>query len=286
MDLRARLLPGQGPWGVYVGAYAFTAYDLDTYDDYDGDYAFVAVHNGFALASEREVVKSEFAAWAGDKWIKHEEIKKEEYDAGFDKYGPAGPYWSKDFDVTPEKVAHNYPGQKVLTRVEVTEASYAKAPKDTGSDVNGEQYVEDGPTPISQEEYKKLLAEKGDGKFLGKLAVTKDANGVETAWFKTSYYLKQWVKSGTTVRYFRDHYILGIAKDLGRLGDVVGGQGFAWNQPLGQQVTAFGYPSAPTPTATARSPASRPSGAAARPVRRAFRSTRSRSRRTRCSSAP
>ncbi|GAA2900916.1 hypothetical protein GCM10020220_107860 [Nonomuraea rubra] len=122
---------GKAPWGVYVGAYAFTAYDLDTYDDYDGDYAFVAVHNGFALTGSKEVVKSEFHAWGGDKWVKHEEIKKEEYDAGFDKYGPAGPYWSKDFDVTPEKVAHNYTGEKILTKVEVTESAYGKAPKDT-----------------------------------------------------------------------------------------------------------------------------------------------------------
>ncbi|MGP4098696.1 trypsin-like serine peptidase [Nonomuraea sp. KM90] len=238
---------GKAPWGVYVGAYAFTAYDLDTYDDYDGDYAFVAVHNGFALTGQKEVVKSEFAQWAGDKWVKHEEIKKEEYDAGFDKYGPAGPYWSKDFDVTPEKVGHSYTGQKVLTKVEVTEATYAKAPKDSASDVNGEQYEQVGPTPISQEEYRKLLSLKGDGKYLGKLDVTKNSAGTETAWFDTRYYLKQWVKAGTTVRYFRDHYYIGLAKDLGRLGDVVGGQGFAWNQPLGQQVTVFGYPSAPHP---------------------------------------
>ncbi|MBB6546332.1 trypsin-like serine peptidase [Nonomuraea rubra] len=238
---------GKAPWGVYVGAYAFTAYDLDTYDDYDGDYAFVAVHNGFALTGSKEVVKSEFHAWGGDKWVKHEEIKKEEYDAGFDKYGPAGPYWSKDFDVTPEKVAHNYTGEKILTKVEVTESAYGKAPKDTASDVNGEQYEQAGPNPISQEEFKKLTAEKGDGKFLGKLTATKDANGNETAWFETRYYIKQWVKAGKTVRYFRDHYYIGLAKDLGRLGDVVGGQGFAWNQPLGQQVTVFGYPSAPHP---------------------------------------
>ncbi|MFC4112573.1 trypsin-like serine peptidase [Nonomuraea zeae] len=238
---------GKAPWGVYVGAYAFTAYDLDTYDDYDGDYAFVAVHNGFSLTTSKEVVKSEFGQWAGDKWVQHEEIKKEEYDAGFAKYGAAGPYWSKDFDVTPEKVGHSYTGQKVLTKVEVSEADYAKAPKDTASDVNGEQYEQVGPTPISQEEYKKLADLKGDGKFLGKLDVTKNASGGETAWFETHYYIKQWVKAGKTIRYFRDHYFIGIAKDTGRLGDVVGGQGFAWNQPLGQQVTVFGYPSDPHP---------------------------------------
>lgn len=42
------------------------------------------------------------------------------------------------------------------------------------------------------------------------------------------------------------HYIL-QAKDVGRLGDNVGGQGFAWNQPGNRTVRTFGYPSAPHP---------------------------------------
>ncbi|MGW4643868.1 trypsin-like serine peptidase [Sphaerisporangium sp. NPDC004334] len=36
-------------------------------------------------------------------------------------------------------------------------------------------------------------------------------------------------------------------KDVGRLGDNVGGQGFAWNQKIGQTVYAFGYPAGPHP---------------------------------------
>ncbi|NUP83583.1 MAG: hypothetical protein HOV96_39260, partial [Nonomuraea sp.] len=44
-----------------------------------------------------------------------------------------------------------------------------------------------------------------------------------------------------------DHYFIGMAKDMGRLGDVVGGQGFAWNQPRGQKVMVFGYPGDPHP---------------------------------------
>ncbi|MFC4536086.1 trypsin-like serine peptidase [Sphaerisporangium dianthi] len=36
-------------------------------------------------------------------------------------------------------------------------------------------------------------------------------------------------------------------KDTGRLGDNVGGQGFAWNQKIGQTVYAFGYPAGPHP---------------------------------------
>ncbi|WP_373291528.1 trypsin-like serine peptidase, partial [Sphaerisporangium melleum] len=36
-------------------------------------------------------------------------------------------------------------------------------------------------------------------------------------------------------------------KDVGRLGDNVGGQGFSWNQKIGQSVYAFGYPAGPHP---------------------------------------
>ncbi|MEU4577070.1 serine protease [Nonomuraea sp. ATR24] len=42
------------------------------------------------------------------------------------------------------------------------------------------------------------------------------------------------------------HYIL-LSKDAGRLGDNVGGQGVAWNQPPNRTVRTFGYPSAPHP---------------------------------------
>ncbi|MBF8193162.1 hypothetical protein ITP53_47345 [Nonomuraea sp. K274] len=42
-------------------------------------------------------------------------------------------------------------------------------------------------------------------------------------------------------------YYLLLSKDAGRLGDNVGGQGFAWNQPAGRPVRAFGYPAAPHP---------------------------------------
>ncbi|MFI7689280.1 trypsin-like serine peptidase [Nonomuraea sp. NPDC049655] len=43
------------------------------------------------------------------------------------------------------------------------------------------------------------------------------------------------------------HYYILLSKDAGRLGDAVGGQGFAWNQPTGKFVRTFGYPAAPHP---------------------------------------
>ncbi|WP_433244667.1 trypsin-like serine peptidase [Streptosporangium sp. CA-135522] len=42
-------------------------------------------------------------------------------------------------------------------------------------------------------------------------------------------------------------YYVVLSKDVGRLGDNVGGQGFTWNQSTGKPVYAFGYPQAPHP---------------------------------------
>ncbi|MER5621147.1 hypothetical protein ABT061_08905 [Streptosporangium sp. NPDC002544] len=43
------------------------------------------------------------------------------------------------------------------------------------------------------------------------------------------------------------HYYILLSKDVGRLGDNVGGQGFTWNQKTGKPVYVFGYPAAPHP---------------------------------------
>ncbi|GAA2323599.1 hypothetical protein GCM10010149_91090 [Nonomuraea roseoviolacea subsp. roseoviolacea] len=43
------------------------------------------------------------------------------------------------------------------------------------------------------------------------------------------------------------HFYILLSKDAGRLGDNVGGQGVAWNQPTGKTVRAFGYPAGPHP---------------------------------------
>ncbi|MET8146001.1 hypothetical protein ABZU32_37330 [Sphaerisporangium sp. NPDC005288] len=230
------------------------------YEDYDSDYAFVTVYNGINYAGEKEVTKSTFDSWKGDKYAKDEKITKEEYDKLVEKYGPNGPTWTKVSDsvesvavpTNPAPTAQNLPkyiseginGVK-LTGVEVVKSTYDKAPK--GFD-NGTQFPEiSDKVAISQEEYKTLLAQKADGKFLGELTVTKDANGTETAWFKQSFFVKKWVKTSTATEYYVTHYFIIYYKDAGRLGDNVGGQGFTWNQKVGQPVYVFGYPAAPHP---------------------------------------
>ncbi|GAA5041121.1 hypothetical protein HNP84_002425 [Thermocatellispora tengchongensis] len=245
---------GKAPWGIYVGQTAFTHYDLATYEDFDRDYAFVAVYNGVQFAGKKEVVKSEFNAWAGGKWIESEPIDAKEYAEGLDKYGVEGPYWKKlsDPDVQTvgkpadadkhieEYIATGRNGVK-LTAVEVSEGVYNKAPK--GLDNNAKFERKSGAVvAISLEEYRELAKAKADGNFLGTLTATKDKNGNEIAWYKSQFYIKKWVKTSVKELYFRDHYFIGLAKDVGRLGDVVGGQGVAWNQPVSQKVYAFGYP--------------------------------------------
>ncbi|GLW06284.1 hypothetical protein Misp01_14140 [Microtetraspora sp. NBRC 13810] len=245
---------GKAPLGIYVGQTAVTHYDFDNYEDFDRDYAFVAVYNGVQMTDKKEVVKSAYTAWAGDKWVESKPVSADDYNAGVDKYGPEGPFWKKLSDPEIATVAKpadaqqkfdeylkddGYKGVKVAA-VEVTEATFNAAPG--GFDNNSKFLTKTTKLPISQEEYKSLLAQKADGKFLGKLEATKDKNGNETAWFKTQYFTKKWVKSTVKELYFADAYYVGIAKDLGRLGDVAGVQGLAWNQPVAQSVYAFGYP--------------------------------------------
>ncbi|MDX3105180.1 trypsin-like serine peptidase [Nonomuraea angiospora] len=258
---------GKAPWGIYVGKQAFTHYDFDVYEDYDRDYAFVTVYNGVSLSGKTsKVLPSEYKAAVAKGavgYVKETTITKEEFDAGFDKYGESGPYKSKVVDPKVETVAkpsdvtngnvEDYikgegPTKGVqLTSAEVSKSVYDAAP--SGFD-NGAKFERlSTEVPISKEAYDSLVAAKGDGKFLGTLRVEKNSAGTETAWFKTQYYIKKWIKSTAQVKYWvEDYYLVDIAaKDNGRLGDNVGGQGFAWNQPTGKPVRVFGYPAAAHP---------------------------------------
>ncbi|GAA3474187.1 hypothetical protein [Nonomuraea roseola] len=257
---------GKAPYGLYVGKQAFTHYDFSIYEDFDRDYAFVTVYNGIGGGASKasQVTKGEFDKHVGPKWVDEKDITAAEYSAGVDKYGENGPFKSKAVDPKVETVAkpddvktgedakkyqdadgHN--GVK-LVGVEVTKGQYTAAPD--GLDNNAKYLGLTGsPLSISKEEYDQLSAAKADGKFLGELTVTKDANGNATAWFKQQFYIKKWVKATAQTRYWVETYYVADVKfvDNGRLGDVVGGQGFAYNQPTGKYVRTFGYPYAEHP---------------------------------------
>ncbi|MFE3455444.1 hypothetical protein ACFXJ8_41675 [Nonomuraea sp. NPDC059194] len=216
----------------------------------------------------KQVNKGEYDAYKGKKELKVEKVTEEEYKAWESKYGPDS-VTTKTTDGTPKKVGHDYkPGkdeEKILTGVEVSGYDFGKAGADTVDDKNGEQCpemtvgekcldaaggkpVSNGKQTISKGEYDELVAKKAKGEFLGEV---KAENG---GWYKQQFFTKQWVVvPAKTVEYFKiTGYLIyvdasGTLVDLGRLGDNVGGQGFAYNQPTGKIVRTFGYPYAEHP---------------------------------------
>ncbi|MEV5412507.1 hypothetical protein AB0K60_27195 [Thermopolyspora sp. NPDC052614] len=233
---------GKAPWGVYVGKQAWTHYDFSVYEDYDKDYAFVNVYNGFSVADKVEVNKDDFDKWTGDKWVESKEISYTEYKDILDKYGPKAPVWSKT-EKNAEKTGPAIGNH--LGRIEVTEAQWNAAPWPSGNQwwkwANGTKSLPKTKS-LTEAEYEKLLDEKAAGNVLGK--VWKDSAG---NFFLTQYFVHQWYKKSTTVKYYLDFFYIGKVKDVGTLSKNVGAQGFAWNQKRGKTVFAFGYPSAPHP---------------------------------------
>ncbi|GII92518.1 trypsin-like serine peptidase [Sinosporangium siamense] len=92
---------GKAPYGIYVGKQAVTSYALDVYEDYDQDYAFVAVYNGFSEIGAKDVDRKDYSEWNGVKRSYSEEIidipggktAQEQYNEGAAKY--PGDYWTK-----------------------------------------------------------------------------------------------------------------------------------------------------------------------------------------------
>ena len=242
---------GKTPYGIYVGKTAWTHYDFDVYEDYDRDYAFVTVYNGVFFGGSKQVTGAEYEKFVGPKYVKDAWITEAEYNALKDKYGPNGPQFTVPEANGTDKVAHDYPGAKYLSYVEVTEAGYAEALKNTvfdGKAKNGEAAAPPNGKivkKLTEAEYKELLAKKGSGGFLGKVEEVKQGN-IVVGWQSTQYYVNQWYKKDA-VKFGVHSYFIELSKDAGRLGDNVGGQGFAWNQKTGQPVYVFGYPEGPHP---------------------------------------
>ncbi|MFB4285132.1 serine protease [Nonomuraea sp. MTCD27] len=233
---------GKSPWGIYVGKQAFTHYDFDVYEDYDRDYAFVTVYNGVKLDGGKatKVTINEFkAAQAKGQVtdIKAAEVSKDEYESAVkdpNKY----PYYEMKPGTAKKVTGPDYPGA-VVDKKEVSKADYeaAKA-KGVG---RGQGFIYGDPVAenVDKDTWTKYdgPGDKGDGP-------DKFGN-----YYITHYYVQEWYVPGTDAKYYRvDYYVIeDFAKDAGRLGDNVGGQGFAWNQPTGKPVRVFGYPAAPHP---------------------------------------
>ncbi|TXK38537.1 serine protease [Nonomuraea sp. C10] len=220
---------GKTPYGVYVGKQAFTHYDFDVYEDFDRDYAFVTVYNGIGgtLNKPKQVTKAEFEAYKGDKDVKQTQVSFDEYKKG--RLDPkTTEYYSVDPGSRAQKVGPDYPGA-VVEKKEVSKRDWWRAPV---GKANGAKYGEPETVSVTKREYE---AYRGPGE----KAVDRAGN-----YTITRYYVQQWYKPGTEFKFLRTDYYIIVheVKDAGRLGDVVGGQGFAWNQPTGKYVRTFGYP--------------------------------------------
>ncbi|MGW0486344.1 hypothetical protein [Nonomuraea sp. NPDC003214] len=225
---------GKTPYGIYVGKTAYTHYDYAVYEDNDRDYAFVTVYNGIQVGGgePKAVSQAEYEKFNGAKFTKNYTISKAEYDKCVDLHGKeTADCQAKTTDL--EDLAGPGHPEAVIVRKEVTKEQWDAAPKKDAGNVQGRQsalYPQvDYVTKTEYENYKGLGYRKIDDK--GNYTITR-------------YGLVYWVKQSKQVDYFKTVFYVvdGFIKDVGRLGDNVGGQGIAWNQKTGSKVFVFGYP--------------------------------------------
>jgi hypothetical protein len=222
---------GNAKWGIYVGKQAFTHYDFDNYEDFDRDYAFVTVYDGIGgvLNKPKQVKVSEYNAYQGEKFTKDYPISAADYQKCKDLNGGETPdCWAKTTDIEDLAGPDHPDSVKVLK--EVTKEQYDAAP--TGQKNGAKAVNATVEEHVTESEYKSY-----SGPGYRKI----DEKGNFTI---THYFLKYWVKKSTKIDYFRTEFFIVVheVKSVGRLGDNVGGQGFAWNQPTGKYVRTFGYP--------------------------------------------
>nr|BFE83236.1 hypothetical protein GCM10020093_058370 [Planobispora longispora] len=236
---------GKAPWGIYVGAKVNMHYDFDVYEDYDRDYAFVNVYNGIKQQPEKEVDYKTFKAHVDKGGVGREEPRTVDFET-YDRWTQKGGIGKVENVSSEDQVGPQYNGA-IAVAVEAEKWDWDKASGDVYG-LKDDKVTRDG----------KVLDQKDWPKSGSKLETrTENVTKAEYEAYKgpgyrkiddrgnytiTHYYVVKYIKKTSSVKYviFR-HYITAIA-DAGRLGDNVGGQGFAWNQRTGKKVFAFGYP--------------------------------------------
>ncbi|WP_068926803.1 trypsin-like serine peptidase [Planobispora rosea] len=236
---------GKAPWGVYVGQTAFAHYNFAVHEDFDHDYAFVAVYDGIQLGGGKVVSKTDWDRHTGAKGVEKivKKVTREQYE---DWVGRTAQVGIIEDAVAPQTVGPEAKGAvyqpKEVTRDEYADAAGVGGP--TAVKIGAQAFSE--TVSITKEAHDAYVAkQKGTywpagESFKGHAAPSADGKG----WTLTRYYTKAWTIPGSEAEYYTvDYvYVIGLIKNVGRLGDVVGGQGFAWNQKPGQPVFAFGYP--------------------------------------------
>ncbi len=218
---------GKTPWGIYVGKQAFTHYDYDVYEDGDRDYAFVTVYNG--VLPESVTKTRDYSETFDTK--KEAENKKAELESSPStvrasvtvaevrsrKVVPVG---------TPESVQVWNIDIAEFVRLNPNLPRAGNGPWTPGTGVDDDVANQEPPgwQPGEDDDHKTYRFTRGIG--------------ASTRWVTRTY----WANYDLDYRVTGKLYQIGL-KDVGRLGDNVGGQGLAYNQKVGKPVFVFGYPS-------------------------------------------
>ncbi|WP_260616058.1 serine protease [Microbispora sp. KK1-11] len=224
---------GKTPWGIYVGKQAFTHYDYDVYEDGDRDYAFVTVYNGVLPTS-----------LTADGYSKVFETQQEAKDAAAAIENNKNTAGSK-LAISPVLDTDH------VKPLNVPESQKTYVTADAFHQLNiGKNIFSDGPwMPGTGADDAETTKEAYD-------SVQKPGSNRLTDDHKTGYWRSEFIpnvgykyyKRTWWVNYDLDYKLSGKTmsiklKNVGRLGDNVGGQGLAYNQKVDTPVFVFGYPS-------------------------------------------
>ncbi|MBO3749564.1 hypothetical protein J5X84_26090 [Streptosporangiaceae bacterium NEAU-GS5] len=227
---------GKTPWGIYVGKQAYTHYDFDVYEDGDRDYAFVVVHNGVlptfvdrdrhfqsrpydhrreAERALKRLTSASTTGYSDLRIVEFLDVNELDVDHGKVTVATWDQFHKFNPDIAPTAADRDKPAAPG-TAYETTEIS-----KEAYNHPDGEAYI--------SQDRKTLFFSLQDG-------------GGSWRYFKRTF----------TAKFDLDYKITGRLlsvglKDVGRLGDNVGGQGLAYNQKMGRRVFVFGYPSGSHP---------------------------------------
>ncbi|MBP2705369.1 hypothetical protein JOL79_16260 [Microbispora sp. RL4-1S] len=218
---------GKTPWGIYVGKTAYTHYDYDVYEDGDRDYAFVTVYNGVLPTSASGGYSQVFETEAE---AKAEQAKIESSPSTVGSHLSIMPIETNDL------VPFGTPGSKKV----------ATTFKDLGGALNGGNLAMH-KVGFDQTEISKYAPEIANKPLPyvtqdGKTRYDKKFGDDRHVWKQTN----AWKNVDLDYKLSGPAFQIGL-KDVGRLGDNVGGQGLAYNQKIGSSVFVFGYPSGSHP---------------------------------------
>ncbi|GAA0980717.1 hypothetical protein GCM10009555_047700 [Acrocarpospora macrocephala] len=243
---------GKTPWGIYVGKQAFTHYDYDVYEDGDRDYAFVTVYNG-VIPTSADVDRH----YDSKRFETKTEAEKEKARLLAD---PASA--RAELTVVPVRdYRHVVPGGIVPGEYETVlnikyetfqrfnpshQLTVQPKPKPADPKVDGTDYFD---TQIRPDAWKPPAGDPNAIQYLSadhRTLYFKISTNVDGPPEYRYYYRTYKATFDLDYKVVGKLYSIGL-KDVGRLGDNVGGQGLAYNQKVGKNVFVFGYPSGSHP---------------------------------------